>query len=282
VRDAECVALLRWALPRLGLRWPGYRKVRRQVCRRIARRIRQLGLADVAAYRTHLERLPEEWPELDAFCRITISRFYRDRAVFDHLGESVLPALAAAAVARGEPGLRCWSAGCGSGEEPYSLALLWSLRLARSFPSLSLAVVATDAEQQLLERAARGCYPRGTLRELPPEWLARAFTHDDDYCLRPAFRQGVRFLLQDIRAVQPEGPFDLVLCRNLVLTYFENGLQRRILTEIAARLRSGAALVVGKDEALPATVGLDASPAGFGVYYKGGAPLPVSQPAGTT
>jgi chemotaxis protein methyltransferase CheR len=86
MQDAECVALLRWALPRLGLRWPGFRKVRRQVCKRITRRIRELGLADVTTYRERLESVPEEWPELDALCRITISRFYRDRAVFDHLG----------------------------------------------------------------------------------------------------------------------------------------------------------------------------------------------------
>ena len=71
--------------------------MRRQVCKRIARRIKELGLADLAAYRERLECAPEEWPELDALCRITISRFYRDRAVFDHLGDAVLPALAAAA-----------------------------------------------------------------------------------------------------------------------------------------------------------------------------------------
>lgn len=78
MRNAECVALLRWALPRLGLRWPGFRRVRRQVCKRIARRIKELGLADVAAYRERLECAPEEWPEFDSLCRITISRFYRD------------------------------------------------------------------------------------------------------------------------------------------------------------------------------------------------------------
>jgi chemotaxis protein methyltransferase CheR len=269
MRDAECVALLRWALPRLGLRWPGFRNVRRQVCKRIARRIKTLGLSDAAAYREHLERAPEEWPELDAFCRITISRFYRDRAAFDHLGQVVLPALAAAAVARAEPILRCWSAGCGSGEEPYSLALVWAFKVAHSFPGLSLSVVATDADEQLLERAARRCYPRETLRELPLEWIRSAFVHDNRICcLRPAFRENVVFLHQDIRAAQPEGPFDLVLCRNLVFTYFETGLQHRTLMDIAARMRPGAALVVGKDEALPATGELELSPTARGVYWK--------------
>jgi chemotaxis protein methyltransferase CheR len=273
MQDAECVALLRWALPRLGLRWPGFRRVHRQVCNRIARRIRELDLANVAAYRAHLERVPEEWPRLDALCRITISRFYRDRAVFDHLGEVVLPALAGAAVARGDPTLRCWSAGCGSGEEPYSLALLWAFHVGPAFPGLSLEVVATDADQHLLARAARGCYPHGALRELPPAWVERAFVREHgSECLRPAFRRGILFLRQDIRSVQPEGPFDLVLCRNVVFTYFDPSLQRNTLVDIAARMRPGAGLVVGKDERLPDTEGFEPSLAGLGVYRKGRAP----------
>jgi chemotaxis protein methyltransferase CheR len=273
VRDPECVALLRWALPHLALCWPAFCRVRRQVCKRMARRIRELGLPDVPAYRARLERDPEEWRRLDALCRITISRFYRDRAVFDHLGAAVLPGLAGAAVARQERTLRCWSAGCASGEEPYSLALLWTFRLSPAFPALALAMVATDADAHLLARAARACYPRAALRELPPEWVERAFVREHgNECLRPAFRQAVRFHCQDIRSVQPEGPFDLVLCRNLTFTYFGAHLQRRTLIDIAARMRPGAALVLGKGEKLPATDLLEPSPAGFGVYWKGVAP----------
>jgi chemotaxis protein methyltransferase CheR len=270
MRDPECIALLSWALPRLGLSWPGFRRVRRQVCKRIGRRIRELGLADAEAYRAYLGRMPGEWPRFDALCGITISRFYRDRAVFDHLGEVVLPALAAAAVARGEATLRCWSVGCASDEEPYSLGLLWAFRVGPAFPALSLAVVATDADEHLRARAARGCYPRGALRELPAEWVRSGFAceHGSE-CIRPAFRQGILFLRQDIRAVQPEGPFDLVLCRNFAFTYFDSGLQRRTLKAIAARMRIGAALVVGKGGKLPTTDLLEPSLAGFGVYWKG-------------
>jgi chemotaxis protein methyltransferase CheR len=75
------VALLRWALPRLHLRWPGFRRVRRRVCRRIGRRVRELGLAETAPYRARLEADPREWGRLDALCRISISRFFRDRSV---------------------------------------------------------------------------------------------------------------------------------------------------------------------------------------------------------
>jgi chemotaxis protein methyltransferase CheR len=91
--DAECVAFLQWVLPRLGRSWGGYRKVRRQVCRRIWRRVRELGLESLADYRSHLERDPAEWPRLDALTNVTISRFYRDRAVYDFLQSEVLPAL---------------------------------------------------------------------------------------------------------------------------------------------------------------------------------------------
>jgi chemotaxis protein methyltransferase CheR len=94
-------------------------------------------------------------------------------------------------------------------------------------------------------------------------------------CLRSAFRRGIRFLCQDIRSVQPEGPFDLVLCRNVVFTYFGPSLQRNTLVDIAARMRPGAVLVVGKDEELPDTAGFEPSPAGLGVYWKDGAPLPI-------
>ncbi|MEE8226367.1 MAG: CheR family methyltransferase, partial [Kiloniellales bacterium] len=129
MRDEDCVRFLQWCLPPLGLRWAGYRRVRRTVCKRIERRRRELGLADAAAYRACLIADPGEWTRLDALCRISISRFYRDRAVFDHLVCDVLPNLATKAGRRADTALRCWSAGCASGEEPYSLAIAWRYAL---------------------------------------------------------------------------------------------------------------------------------------------------------
>jgi hypothetical protein len=111
MKNTECVAFLQWALPQLGMRWPGFRKARRQVCRRIGRRLCELGLPDVAAYRACLEQNPAEWQVLDSACRITISRFYRDRNVFESLQNAVLPVLARAAIERGASDTRLarWS-----------------------------------------------------------------------------------------------------------------------------------------------------------------------------
>lgn len=252
MKNTECVAFLQWALPRLGMRWPGFRKVRRQVCRRIGRRLGELGLADVAAYRACLERNPAEWRVLDDACRITISRFYRDRGVFEALQHVVLPVLVRAASGRGASELSCLSVGCASGEEAYSLKLLWEYGLAGAHAGLGLGIVAIDSHPKMLERARRGCYAAGSLKDLPEAWRLSAFepSHGVE-CLRRRFREGVWFTRADVRRALPPGPFDLVLCRNLVFTYFEESLQREILGHLRARMRDGAALVVGIHESLP-------------------------------
>lgn len=247
-----CKEFLRWALPRLGLAWPGFRRVHRQVCRRTASRLAELRLPDFAAYRRHLEETPAEWEVLEGFCRIPISRFWRDAAMFEGLRDEVLPALADAAECAGRSALAAWSAGCASGEEPYSLRLLWSFHLAARFPGLSLRILATDADPALLARAARACYRASSLAELPPEWRERAFAREGALlCLKPPDRSEVEFRRQDLRAEAPAGPFDLVLCRNLAFTYFDDGGQRRALARLADALQPGGALVIGRKERLP-------------------------------
>ena len=200
MRDEQCVRLLQWALPKLHMRWAGYRKVRRQVCKRVDRRIKELGLAGVEAYRSWLDANDDEWQHLDACCRITISRFYRDRAVFDALADHVLPVLTDTARRRGDTVLRIWSAGCGCGEEPYTLAVIWRNELRHRFPGMGVEIVATDADETVLRRACAGQYEMGSLKDLPDRLRERAFCRDDDaYRLKPEYRRGVRFLEQDIR-----------------------------------------------------------------------------------
>ncbi|KPJ79217.1 MAG: chemotaxis protein CheR [Gemmatimonas sp. SG8_23] len=252
MRDADCVAFLQWALPRLEMRWSGFRRVRRQVCKRLRRRLAQLALEGLDDYRRYLDEHPAEWGTLDACCRITISRFYRDRAVFDTIRDPILPALARIARQRDDRTIRCWSAGCASGEEPYSLSLAWKIDVSPRAPGVDLSLVATDVDAGLLERARVGCYPTGSLRELPSDWIAAAFeTADDLLCLRGGYRSGVEFVRQDIRREMPEGPFDLVLCRNLVFTYFEVGVQGTLLERILRAMTSRGLLVLGGHEALP-------------------------------
>jgi len=253
MRDTECRDFLDWALPRMGFRRAGFRRVRGQVCKRIARRLRALGIPDTAAYRRRLASDPQEWAELESFCRITISRFYRDRPVFEWLRQVALPEFAGRALAQRRAALHCWSAGCGSGEEPYTLRILWDLHLASRFPGMRLDIVATDAAPAMLARARHAVYRAGTLRELPDSLVADAFTPTQgEYRLRESLRTGIRFLRQDIRQRMPRGPFDLVLCRNLAFTYFDETGQRRVLKRIARRMTAGGILLIGRNERLPA------------------------------
>ncbi len=250
MRDAECVELLEWALPRLELRWPGFRRVRGQVCKRIARRIAELELTRPSEYRDRLASDPAEWAVLDAFCRVTIARFFRDRVVWERLRDDVLPAAARMALRAGMD-VRCWSAGCGSGEEPYGLSILFRLAIAPEFPGVGLRVVATDADEAVLDCARRACYEARTLKRLPA-WAAGAFDLRDDLrCVRPQFRADVELARQDLRRGMPEGPFHVMLCRNLAFTYFDDALQRRVLDGIASRVPAGGFLVLGIHERLP-------------------------------
>ncbi len=268
--DLECAQFLQWVLPRLGYRWAGFRKVRRQVCRRLRARMDGLELPSLAAYLHYLAAHPSEWEVLDSFCRITISRFFRNWAVFQLLAEVALPRLGEALSRAGRTELRAWSAGCASGEEPYSLALLWRLRVQPRFPRLALSVLATDADDALLRRAALACYGMSSLKELPPEWLEVGFEPAGPrYCLREEYRQGVLFQRQDIRREWPQGPFDLILCRNLVFTYFDTALRAAVGRQIAERLNEEGLLLVGHHEQLPPGLSeLRPWPGRYGLYQK--------------
>jgi len=269
VKDSECVGFLQWALPRLGLRWRGFRKVRSQVCKRIDRRMRSLGIDELAAYKAYLDSHSDEWHVLDGFCTISISRFYRDHVVFDALGDTVLPALAARAVARTGATVHCWSAGCASGEEPYTLSLIWNQRIRLQFPHVVLAVVATELDATLLDRARVACYSPSSLRELPPAWIDAAFVRQNDqYCLRDPWKSCVEFLQQDIRTDQPSGPFDLVLCRNVAFTYFDEPAQRRIVSRLAEQMAADGFLVVGGHESLPSDAPFVPYSVGLGIYRR--------------
>ena len=258
MKDADCVQSLQDVLPRLRMRWRGFRKVRRQVCKRVDRRLRQLGLSDMSAYRDYLDRHSPEWLVLDEFCRISISRFYRDRRVFDLLRADVLPQLAAAAASRGDRAIRAWCAGCASGEEVYTLKMIWELGVQKRYPDSSLHITATDAAPTMLERSRRGRYKRSSLKDFPDEWITVAFGESrEEFTVNAFFRGGIEFLQQDIRQEQPAGPFDLILCRHLVFTYFDEQLQEEVLRQMMARLRTDGILVTGKQETLPTAPSCD-------------------------
>lgn len=282
IEDRELVPFLQWALPRMGYRWAGFRKVRGQVKKRIGEILAHHDLPDLDAYRAELEQAePGDpiWETLDSACYITISRFNRDRGVFDALFEDVMPGLAERADAE-RRALRVWSAGCASGEEPYTIAIRWrwerALAVAGEVPDVELEVIGTDIESHMIARARWAVYPRSTLRELPDRLVEQAFEpvedsdsdgdegeesedekdeddkdDKDQWRLRTEWRRGVTFQVQDLRETTPAGPFDVIACRNTAYMYFDAAERRRTTRRLVNVLRPGGVLLVGNHDCEP-------------------------------
>ena len=149
MKDEACICFLQWALPFLHLRWPGFRKVRGQVCKRLSRRLVELQLPDLKSYREYLQDTPLEWPILDSLCRITISRFYRDHEIYHALYSRVFPELIAVDRQHNDKILSCWCIGAASGEEPYSLSLLWDFAGLQKHGT-KLRILATEVDQDMI------------------------------------------------------------------------------------------------------------------------------------
>jgi len=254
MKDEACICFLQWALSQLHIRWPGFKKVRGQVCKRLARRLDELKLDDLKSYRMYLQDNPLEWHILDSLCRITISRFYRDKGIYDSLRSQVLPELIESSVHQGDNALTCWCIGSASGEEPYTMSLLWDLSGINN-QGLDLKILTTEIDQRMINRAQKGCYPLSSIRELPSEMRSQAFTRKGDlFCIKEQYKERVIFLQQDIRNAQPDSTFDLILCRNLVFTYFTIELQQEIAQLILLHLKPGGCLVIGSHEELPGSL----------------------------
>ena len=252
MEDNECVRFLQWLLPQLNMSWKGFRKVRRQVCRRIDRRIKELELSGCTAYRAYLAHHPMEWKLLDSMCRITISRFYRDRSVFSYIGSELLPQMIDTIRNTQERTMRIWSAGCASGEEPYTLALLYHFLILPTHQDVDLELIATDSDPVMTRRAEAACYQYSSLRELPVSWIEQAFDQEEDYYhLKTLYKKRVQFVPLDIRTHSPAGRFHMILCRNLAFTYFDEDLQLRVLQTFHQKLKKAGILICGIHEHLP-------------------------------
>jgi len=273
MKERECTEFLQRHLPRLRFRWAGFRKVHKQVCKRLYRNITELGFSDFSAYEVYLDDHPEEWQILDSMLQITISRFYRDRGVFDIVCSRVLPSLAKDILLRGGNEARCWTAGCCSGEETYTLQILWKLCVLPAIhKDLPLRIIATDINHDALKRAQEGYYSESSLKDLPKELTQQAFVQSGKfYAIKKTLRENIEFLEQDIRIQLPDGCFHVILCRNLVFTYFEDALQREILDRILEKLHRGGIFVIGIHESLPKGVtGIIQYESNPGIYIKSG------------
>ncbi|MEF8823543.1 MAG: CheR family methyltransferase [Desulfohalobiaceae bacterium] len=233
----------------MGYSWSGYRRVRQGAKKRVARHMAELGCRSMRAYLELLETSPGTLAECERRMTVTISRFFRDLQVWRLLGERVLPDLAAQGLGR----IRAWFAGCACGEEVYSFRIL--LReldnAGKFFPEGE--IIATDIDPVCLERARRGVYPAGALRDVSQERLNSWFTPvgEDTYMVLPKLREGIFWQRHNILIDPPPGEdANLVFLRNSLLTYCRREVAVPALQRIVQSLAPGGFLVTGSEEAL--------------------------------
>lgn len=215
--------------------------------RRLAVRMRARGVHTFDDYAQLLRDDESEYELLLNALTINVTKFYRNRETWDVLADRYLPEL----WARRRGAVRCWSAGCASGEEPYTIAILL-LELSRETgrASTGCRIDATDVDRKVLEESETGRYEASAFDEMPEHLVRRYFTGETHREVRPEVRALVRFRVHDVlREPAPEPPYDLIVCRNVVI-YFDRETQERLFLEFAGALDAGGVLVLGKVETL--------------------------------
>lgn len=242
---------LRLLFARLDLSWSGYRRPRRSLRTPIVERMRELGIRDYGEYLEHLEaHFAEEEGALAPILAITISRFFRDREDWVHLAGLAFPELA-----RHDRPLRAASLGCASGEEPYSLRLLWNDAASVGLSPPPLEIDAFDVREDLLDRALKAIYPASSIHSVPAPFRRHFIPEDGSYRLERAIVTSVGFSRLDLFRDTIPGPFALILCRNLAFTYLGEGRRGVFARRLLAALAPGGFLMIGGGERLPPELG---------------------------
>ena len=215
--------------------------------RRLRRRLVVTGADTLDAYQAYLHTHPEEYHQLATSFLIKVTAFFRDPETFTLLREQVLPALVSTARKSDRP-LRCWSAGCATGEEAYSLALLLADLVGDELEQLPIRIFATDVDPAAIAFARAGRYSHAAVAAVPADLRVRFFSEvKGRYQINKPVRSLVTFGLHDLGQSAPFGQLDLILCRH-VLLYFTPELEERALRLFAYSLREGGTLVLGQDE----------------------------------
>ena len=281
--------------------------------RRIERRVRLTGYQGGDAVSRYVARLDNDPIEIKALANdllINVTSFFRDEAVFAALSAQIIPELVRTHV--GDGPLRLWSAGCSSGEEAWSLAMLVQEELSRSKSTLKLQLFATDLDPDVIVTARRGLYPGSIAADIDEARLKRFFNAEDDgWRIGPGLQASVVFAVHDLLTDPPFSRIDMVVCRNLLI-YLQTAAQARTFSLFHFALRPGGLLLLGSAEAVPnvlpvagrsarspftliskdaqlyrrnagnwpvvAAVAAGATPAGFPGGFPGGAQLPATRP----
>jgi two-component system CheB/CheR fusion protein len=216
--------------------------------RRIDKRMGMVGATSYAAYIDYLEVHPDEFEQLFNIILINVTAFFRDTQIFELLRHSILPAIIQARAPH--ESIRVWSAGCASGEEPYSIAILLADILGAQEFRDRVKIYATDVDEEALAIARQATYTEKHMEAVPAELKAKYFDQTGSrWAVKKEHRRSVIFGRHELLEDAPISRIDLLMCRN-TLMYFNQEAQARITARFHYALRDGGYLVLGKAETL--------------------------------
>jgi two-component system CheB/CheR fusion protein len=216
--------------------------------RRIDRRMQAIGTDGYELYLGHLQGHPDEFASLFNTILINVTSFFRDPDVWDTVAADFIPAILASKAP--EDPVRIWSAGCASGEEAYTLAILMAEALGADGFRQRVKIYATDVDEDALAQARRAVYTPGHIEAVPAALLEKYFEHaDGNYTLTKDIRRAVTFGRHDLVQDAPISRVDFLACRN-TLMYFNAEAQARIAARFHFALQRGGCLLLGKAEML--------------------------------
>ena len=217
--------------------------------RRINLKMMEKGYTSYARYGRTIKEDPQEFDELIKFITVNYTKFYRDKDVYNQFKDFVLPN-----ILKKKQTVRILSAGCSSGEEPYTIAILLKEYLDRHPGRHLVSITAMDIDDKCLSKARAGEYPHESVADLKNFYLKRYFEEEDGcYRIRDELKKIVRFKHQDITRKLNQKYFDVILCRN-VFIYFTNEAKAKIIRNFYDALNTGGYLILGKTEMMPTEV----------------------------
>ncbi|MCC9642883.1 PAS domain-containing protein [Rhodopirellula sp. JC740] len=242
--DSALFSILRMFRLRHGLDFALYKPA--TITRRLERRMQMGGFKDANEYAALLENDEEEVEALYRDLLVEVTQFFRDEAAFVRLRNEIIPKIVENAAVGDE--LRIWVPGCATGEEAYSIAMLFHEAMEKEGRTCDYKVFATDVHRTSLETASTGVYPTSALDTVPTDFQVKYFTQSGGLChIKRDVRQRVIFAANDLTNDPPFTRLDFISCRN-VLIYLEPKIQKRILSLFHFGLRTGGILFLGPSE----------------------------------
>ena len=239
----------RQLLDRFDLSWSGYRRVRGGVKKRLQRHMLALGCRNFQDYMAILTSNPAARRKLDRVMTVSVSRFFRDRKLWEIMEGEIIPYL----VCQSDKRISVWSAGCAMGQEIYSFKRVWGNLKVKNPRLPELRMLATDVDPGLLKKARAGVYAASSLRGISEELKKTVFepVDEDRYRVRDELRGGIEWKVHDLVRDSVDGMFHLLFLRNSVFTYHREAVQVSVLKKVLNHLENGGVIVIGCHEDLP-------------------------------